>query len=101
MSTVAVQAVQRVHEPIDIWDITFCTLRFCGSSYYWHLRIGRGLAQSSLLCIEQTHLWIQISNACPGIVVGENIEYGAKSKMLSLEKNQHIFCKHTDGLKNE
>ena len=33
--------VQRMHKPVDLWDITFCTRRFWGSKYYWHLQILR------------------------------------------------------------
>ena len=33
--------MQREHEPVDLWDINFCTHGFRGSSYYWHPQILR------------------------------------------------------------
>ena len=33
--------VQWVHEPADLWDITFCTYGFLGFKYYWHQQILR------------------------------------------------------------
>ena len=30
LTEIALARVQRVHEPVDLWDITFCTHRFWG-----------------------------------------------------------------------
>ena len=59
--------VQRVHEPVDLWVITFCTRGFLGFQYYIYAPEDFE-AQSSLL---QSRLpfQIQIPNACPGCYI--------------------------------
>ena len=32
----ALAQVQRVHEPVDLWGITYCTRIFWGFRYYWN-----------------------------------------------------------------
>ena len=51
--------VERVHEPVDIWDITFCTRRFSVL-----LKPADFEAQNSLLQ-NRLHRQIQIPNAFP------------------------------------
>ena len=41
MTVHALSRVQRMHELVDLWDITFCNRGFLGPKYYWHLQILR------------------------------------------------------------
>ena len=56
----ALERVQRVHEPSDLWDITFCTRWFWGFYYYVHL-----LLWDPELSRMHLHPQIQIPNAFP------------------------------------
>ena len=52
----------RVHEPVDLWDINFCTHGFRGSSYYWHPQILR--PRDLFYRTDCTHSSKIIPNAC-------------------------------------